>query len=250
MLVRVVAIALALFGLTVSAMAQDVVFTGEVTYRERVAMPRNAELKISLVELERGVAVAGAQRKVGERGGVPLQFQLNVRSKVVKADKSYGLVAEIRSGGRIVFVNETPVAVDVADPQPSVIVVRHDPHPVRIDPTLEPMAANPLADTHWRVTSVGGEPVTARQLSFVVSPDLGIGGHGGCNRYFTEANFIGSTMTLGPIAGTKMACGGPAMALEQKFFNALAAVAGFKQSENSLQLLDGAGVPLVGLVRD
>lgn len=252
---KFVRIGLAMLGLallTNAAMAEDVVFTGEVTYRERIALPADAQLWVTLVSLSDGKAVVSAAASVSTRGQVPLQFTLNVRSQVIADGRAYGLTAEIRSQGRIMFRSTEPVHVDTGAPAPTRILVSvaldppHDaPEPV---PPVD--APNPLLDTIWRVTSIGGDPVmpaTAPTLS--IAADLRAGGHGGCNNYFTEASFIEAPLSFGPVAGTRMACAPDVMAQETRFFAALGAIAGYELAGDALKLFDAAGIALVGLVR-
>lgn len=249
MLARLVRIVLALAVLALPAAAQDVVFTGQVTYRERVALPENAELRVTLVTLPGGRPVVGAAASITAGGRVPVAFTLNVRSGVAKAGGSFGLVAEIRSQGRTLFQNWQPVPVDVAAPAPVRIVVQFSPDPpLIIEPPVEP--ANPLLDTAWRVTSIGGDPAPADAApTLAIAADQRVGGSGGCNNYFTEASFEEAPLAFGPVAATRMACAPDVNAREIAFFAALAAVAGYELVGDGLQLLDPAGVALVGLIR-
>src|SRR5690606_26453514 len=118
-------------------------------------------------------------------------------------------------------------------PEPVLIVVGFSPQPLP-DPTEIVMPANepprPLLDSVWTVTSIAGEPVPADGLLTVsIAADQRIGGHGGCNNYFTEASFEdGGLLSFGPIAGTRMACEPTIMAREARFFAALAATRAYE----------------------
>lgn len=252
-------IALALVVLVLPAAADDIVFTGEVTYRERIALPPDAELLVTLVALPGGRPVVGAAAAIATKGQVPIAFALNVRSDVAESGRDYGLVAEIRSAGRTMFRNFEPVPVDVIAPEPVRILVQfapeppHDPPPPAIPPVDEPPVAEPpadLLDTTWRVTSIGGEPALSEPVTtLAIAADRGVGGNGACNNYFTEASFEDGKLAFGPVAATRMACERAVSAQEAAFFAALEAVAGYELDGDALKLLDAAGVPLVGLVR-
>lgn len=235
------------------AMAADVSFSGEVSFRERMALPPDAALTVTLVSLPGEQRVAGAHASLGGKAGSPIQFALNLRSNVLRDGGVYGLLAEISAEGHVIFRSRQPVIVDPAAPSGIVIPVQFtppQPHdaPQQVLPPDE--APNPLLDVLWTVTSIGGDPVLAgTTVTFSVAADLRAGGNGGCNNYFTEARFEPPPLSFGPIAGTRMACDPAVMAQEARFFAALGATVGYDYQADTLKLVDAAGVPLVGLVR-
>lgn len=266
MLAPLVRLFFVLLLLTSPAWAEDIRLSGDVTYRERIALPPDAELWITLVSLPDGATVVSAAAEVSRPAQVPLSFVLDVRSHVVAAGGDFGLVAEIRSEGRTLFRNTEPVPVDVQAPAPVLIVVAMPPQPTpepvplpvplpepvpddeEIMPPIEEVTL--LLDTVWMVTSIGGDPVLPdTEPTLSIAADRRVGGSGGCNNYFTEAEFDEAALAFGPIASTRMACAGDVMAQENRLFNALSATAGYALSGDALQLVDAAGVTLVGLVR-
>lgn len=252
-LVRFAVALIALLVVIVPAAADDITFTGEVTYRERVALPPGAELRITLVAQPGARPIVGATADIAGRANVPLQFALDVRSSVIKPGGDYGLLAEIRSEGRTLFRSQQPIPVDAAAPAHALILVTlsPDPPPAAAGAILPPIdTADPLLNTVWTVTSIGGEPTLAgSKVTFSIAADYRAGGNSGCNNYFTEAGFTGPPLTFGPIAGTRIACAPDIMAQETRFFAALGATAGYELAGNTLKLFDAAGVPLVGLVQ-
>ena len=248
-----IALALAALLLALPALAADVTFSGQVTYRQRMALPLDSDLTVTLVGLPGEQRVASARASLGGKAGSPIQFTLNVRSDVVAAGGQYGLVAEIWSDGYAIFRNWQPVAVDAAEPSGNVIEVQFSPPPPHDPPEQmlpPPEPANPLLDVLWTVTSIGGEPVLPQTgLTFSIAADHRAGGSGGCNNYFTEASFETPPLSFGPVAGTRMACEPAVMAQEARFFAALGATAGYELAGDTLKLFDAAGVPLAGLVR-
>lgn len=251
-LVRVLATLLA-FVLAAPVMAEDITFSGIVTYRERMALPPEASLTVTLVTLPEAARIAGAHAPLGGKASSPIQFTLNVRSDVVANGGQYGLVAEIRAYGYVIFSNSQPVVVDVNEPAGNVIEVQFTPPPPHDAPEQilpPPETPNPLLDVVWTVTSIGGEPVLVdTRLTFSIAGDNRAGGSGGCNNYFTEASFETSPLSFGPVAGTRMACDPAIMGQEARFFAALGATAGYELSGDTLKLLDAAGIALAGLVR-
>jgi len=250
---KLVLTAFALLSFVHFALADDFTFTGDVTYRERIALPADAELWVSLVSLPGGSVIASAAAPVGSRGGVPLQFTLDVRSNVVEAGGLFGLVAEIRSDGRTLFRNAPAMPVDIPPAEPTLIIVSFSPEPAPtpVRTTVPEVPSNSLLDTAWTVTSVGGKPVLPEtRVTLSIAPDHRAGGHGGCNNFFTEADFEASPLSFGAVAATRMACAPDVMDQEAALFAALDATSDYRQEDGAaLQLLDAAGVPLVGLVR-
>lgn len=250
--VRTIVVLLA-FALVAPSMAADVTFTGLVTYRERMALPSDAALTISLVSLPTEQRIASAHASLGGKAGSPIQFTLNVRSNIMAAGQ-YGLIAEIWSSGYVIFHNWQPAVVDPEEPSGNVIEVQFYPPPPHGPPEqiLPPVETpNPLLDVLWTVTSIGGEPVLPQtEVTFSIAADHRAGGNGGCNNYFTEASLESPPLAFGPIAGTRMACDPAVMTQEARFFAALEATAGYDLAGDALQLVDAAGIPLVGLVRE
>lgn len=236
---------------------EQITFTGEVTYRERIALPPDADLTVTLVTLDAGGAphAIGATAPIEAKGQVPLQFVLDVRSDAIVDEQTYGLIAEIRSGGVPLFRNRHPVPVDPALPQPTMILVNFDPP--RPSPEPEQMPVNSerdvtatLFDTIWQVRNINGHAVhEATEVSLSIASDRRAGGNGGCNSYFTEAMFDGPALRFGPVAGTRMACDMPVMRQEADYFAALETTASYELADHTLYLLDAEGNPLVRLVR-
>jgi len=97
----------------------------------------------------------------------------------------------------------------------------------------------------WSLARLG----TGADLAGTV-PDVRFGDDGsmsgftGCNRFTATYTTDGSSLDVGPIASTKMACLPPASVIESDYLNALAGVTGWSIGANGRLDLDGA-VPLV-----
>lgn len=106
-------------------------------------------------------------------------------------------------------------------------------------------AAASLADTRWRLTALGGEPVEAPGGKGTVPfiqflPGGEMSGFGGCNRFTGEFEREGGHLSIGAIVSTKMAC--PDIGdLEQRFFSTLDRVGGYRVEDGRLVLLDERG---------
>jgi putative lipoprotein len=100
----------------------------------------------------------------------------------------------------------------------------------------------------WRVTQIDGDDVGgAARTTLDIGADGTVSGSGGCNRYSGGAEIDGSTIIIGPVAATKMACLGMPMEQETRFFAALDKARSWRLSEGNLLLLDDRGDVLVRL---
>ncbi|RYE87476.1 MAG: hypothetical protein EOP19_04190, partial [Hyphomicrobiales bacterium] len=117
----IIRLALALMTLVLTlgaASAAQITLSGEVSYRERIALPENGTLRISLVDLaapdQPRVQAEGA---IASPGQVPLSFNLAFDDAIIAEGHLYGLRAEIISGGQVWFRNTEPLPVEIAMPQ-------------------------------------------------------------------------------------------------------------------------------------
>ncbi|MDV6250527.1 YbaY family lipoprotein [Vibrio sp. EA2] len=93
--------------------------TGTVAYRERIALPPNAVVTVSLED----VSLADAPSKVlakqtfeTEGKQVPFAFELNYDSNEIQAKHTYSVRARIDVDGKLRFISDTRHAV-ITDPE-------------------------------------------------------------------------------------------------------------------------------------
>src|SRR5690606_27765045 len=113
------AVLAALIGVALSpAYAERVTLSGEVTYRERIALPENASLRIRLLHRTPAGAPARveAQAARGSRGQVPLSFTLNFDDRAIDPAHRHAIIAQISSGTGLWFRNTVPHAVEPLAP--------------------------------------------------------------------------------------------------------------------------------------
>ena len=72
-----------------------------------------------------------------------------------------------------------------------------------------------------------------------------VSGSSGCNRFNASYTVDGDELTLGPVAGTEMACPDPAGAVEEAFRAALTQVTAWRMDGDQLVLLDDDGGELL-----
>ena len=104
----------------------------------------------------------------------------------------------------------------------------------------------------WEVTGHddGGavvSPVGGSTLTAVFHPDGSIEGNAGCNAFSGPYTAVGTSMTIGPLATTRMACSSPALdTQEQQLLTALQSVASW-EVDDGLTLRDWDGATKVVL---
>jgi putative lipoprotein len=229
------------------AVARDATISGEVYYRQRVALPPGASLVIRVSDLSSNPVVRG---ETAIERQVPVPFTLTFDADLVGVGQNYAINAEILSRGAVLFRTASPLVVAAGDlSTPLSILVEPAPPPPPVEDTGMPAPALPeLFGTVWRLQSLGAVSATpgiATTLS--VADDYRAGGSGGCNQYFTQAEIDGNTLHFGLIASTKMLCPPVIDQQERAFFVALAQTAAYRIGDGSLHLLDADGAELARL---
>jgi putative lipoprotein len=239
---------------TGAAIAQTATLTGEVTYRERIALPQGSSLRVKLIDLTApGTPTrVEAEAAIADPGQVPLTFTLNFDDRVVQPDHQHALVAEISAGLELWFRNAEPYAVNPQAPEGPIVIVANfvgrliEPEQPAGDPD-DVVATPSILDITWRAQAIDGEPVLRNADSTLsIGSDKRAGGRGGCNSYFAQAEVGAESIRFSAIAATRMAClEEAATAQETAFFSALEAARFWRMETGELLLLDADGTELV-----
>ena len=233
------------------ALAAKIDLAGQVTYRERIALPENSILGIELVDetvpaAPPRVAVKGA---IGP-GQVPLSFDLKFEDSLILPNHDYALIATISAGGRLMFRNFEPYAVTPLTPpaDPILIVTNLVAQTDSASSSAAPQApASPvILETIWTATSIGGTaPAPRSSATLSISSDLRAGGNGSCNSWFAQARLDGDKLAFGAIGATQKACVQSINLQEKAYFDALAATATWQVSGDILTLYGADGKALL-----
>lgn len=248
----VVAMVALLLAFASPALAAKVTLTGEVTYRERIALPPGGTLSVSLIDLASpDKPRVSAKAPIAGPGQVPLTFTLNFDDTVIVAGHSYALIAEIAGSDAVWFRNVEPYALDPLTPvAPIVIVVNIVPRDTpAVTPEPAVAAPPPILDVTWQAEVIGGVPVARGIVSSLsIASDMRAGGRGGCNSWFAQAEINAERLIFSAVAATRMACvSDEATKQEDNFFAALAATRFWRLDKDHLILLDAGGVELANL---
>lgn len=94
--------------------AQENMVSGTVTYRNRAALPAGAVITVKLVDVSRadssGIVVAEQQIEANGRQ-VPIPFAIEYKPTQINERNRYNVRAEIRAGGRLVYISDVAYPV-------------------------------------------------------------------------------------------------------------------------------------------
>ena len=136
--------------------------TGEVSYRQRIALPPDARLNVRIedVSLMDAPSVTIAETSVATNGRqVPLAFTLNYDPMKIIPGRRYAVRADIRAAdGRLLWVTDTHIALPSAGPSagaPGITIMLAQVAGADGEET-PPMARPRLEGTDW--LAIGNEP--------------------------------------------------------------------------------------------
>ena len=220
--------------------------TGIAAYKERIALPPDAVLVVTLEDVSKADArseVLG-QTRIEGLGSPPFQFAIAYDPSRVVPRNRYVVRAKILAGGRLLFIADRSYPVVLGQRNDIALQLRRvGGAPAAADETLE--------NTYWKLIRLGDAPVTAaekqREPHIMLHPaSRRVTGSGGCNRITGSFEQQGDRLTFGRMAATLMACQDE-MGTEKLFLETLGKASRFRISRQHLELLDAAGSVLADL---
>lgn len=237
--------------LATPAVAARIDLAGQVTYRERIALPDAATLEIQLVDqtLPSLPPRLDVKAPIGH-GQVPLSFTLNFDDAIIIPTHDYALIASISVDSGLLFRNFQPYRVNPLAPEQPVLIVTNlvgqvvKPGASSAEPADPPHPA--ILDSVWTATSLGDAAILPRtKVTLTIGADMRAGGSGGCNSWFAPAELDGEALRFGPVTATLKACTQAVNQQEDAFRTALAAVATWQVDQDRLTLFGADGQPLM-----
>lgn len=223
------------------ATADETLVTGEVLYRERIALPPNAVLQVQLADVSLADAPAKilGEQKVDPAGQVPIKFAIPFDPTAIKPNMTYALQARISVDDKLMFINDTRHALDPLTAGPQTILVK------MVQTSASPEDAG-IFDRDWVAQDIDGAPVNDKgKPTMRIAADGAVSGRGGCNGFFGSAKVDGSKIDFGQMGSTQMACEQELMDQEHKFHQALDGAASFRIDDGKLVLSDKDGKDIV-----
>lgn len=214
--------------------------SGTVTYRERMMIPPESELHVTLEDVSKqDVPSEVISESISKTDGAPpYSFVLDYdESKIAKRGR-YAIRAKITFGERLYFTStEFIPAFDDSRDGPLEIVLSR----------AQPLAS--LVNTRWKVLFINNAPATLgageRELFFTLNEtDSSVSGFSGCNKIVGGFEYDESNLNFTQLASTQMACP-DGMEQEKRMLEALRSVSTYKISGNHLTVSDESGTPLL-----
>ena len=90
------------------------VVEGSVSWRERIALPADAELQVSLNDVSRmdAPAIMLAEQRIRLQGRqAPITFRMEVDPSRIDPRMTYAVSARVEAGGQLFFINDTSYPV-------------------------------------------------------------------------------------------------------------------------------------------
>lgn len=191
--------------------------TGSVTYMERVALPEDAILTVSLDRFGPGEHISISEVSFRLGGAlVPIEFSIPYVTKWVNQDSTYGVRAEIRTGNRVLFESDAHemVITNGSSTAHKTLVQAGDP----IDqPGMQ------IEGIRWEIVEFVNYPLAeGPKPNFILDPEAGaMGGHTGVNVFGGEYILSGGHLQIDPGVQTLIAGTEEQMEIERHFLQIL-----------------------------
>lgn len=242
--ISLLAAVIAFLTISPAARAEPGTLQVTVTFRERIALPPDAQLDVQLLDVS--PSNAGATRISSQRfamAGVPRTIDLTYDSEIIDERASYAVTAAIWSGETRIF--RTPSRHDVfgeANGNRVEILLA-----MATDQGVAAAPSRTISGILWKVTEVMGAPwETAEPATLNMDDDMNFSIFGGCNRFRGQAVLLGNEIAFPEsIAGTLMACPDDVEAQERNFIDALRRVASYVRYGAGLVMIDAGGNALL-----
>ncbi len=215
--------------------------TGTVTYRERIALPPDAVITVTLLDVSRqdvaGTVIATTEFSAAGQQ-VPFSFTLEYDPQQIVATGTYGVRGDIYVGDAIWFGTDTAYHV----------ITQGNPNQVELVLTRAIGGpASPIVGPRWEwvSTTKGSQetgPATAGDTTLFLSPDGSASASTDCNTFGGEYTLDGSNVSIEFRLQTLIAC--PPGSTEAAFIADVESATGFSVSAdgNTLTLnLPGTG---------
>ncbi|MGE6698889.1 META domain-containing protein [Hyphomonas sp. NPDC076900] len=218
---------------------------GSATYRERMAAPKGSVLKVELSDTSRADAPAISLADWSDSlddGGVPKKFTLRL-NEALDPRLTYTLRATVTGpDGALLWTTDTVHRVEVTSgvvDAGTLVMVKVAPAPAA--PPPEAPAMLKLAGKDYRVSAIGGQPVSGqRPITVKFGEDGRVSGFGGCNTYGGSFGETDGKVTFGDLISTMMACLDPrAGAQEGALYAAFKGTATFAPGADGKVILTG-----------
>lgn len=222
-----------------SASVEAMKITGSLSYRQRIALPPDAEA--SILVYEEGPADIAREEIAKETFAlngrqVPIPFQVVVPADIELERDRLSLRAQIHDGaGALIWTSDTANIFDR-------IEGLYEAGNVNLVPTkATTVSMDELTAHEWMAARLNGEPLfQSSQITLNFEDDGRVSGSSSCNSYTGSFKLNAGRLTFGPLAMTRRACFPQAvMDQEQDFVEVMGDNPHVSLDENGLLTLTG-----------
>lgn len=237
---------LATVAFVTAAQAETGTLEISVTYRERIALPPDAQVSVQLLDVSRADAASttlAAQRVA--MTSVPMSVSLPYDPTLIDSSGVYAVVADIWSGDTRLFRTAERVEVFGGEGTAVELVL------TMVDETESDMPRPPsLAGIAWAVTEVETAPwPNDDPATMTIDEDMNLSIYGGCNRFSGQVDILGDRIAFPEnMAGTLMACPPEIEDAERGFIATLSRVSRYVRYGGGLVMTDAEGHALLHFV--
>jgi putative lipoprotein len=219
--------------------------TVSVWYRERMALPPGAEIRVSLEDVARMDVRSDviATARFSPQTGPPWEFTLEYDAAKIHDRGRYSLRVRIEVDGSLMFIStENIPAFDRADEGPvKILVSRVGGSRARVR-SQSPKPEASLKNTYWKIIEINGQSATLgagqRELNMALTEEgRQARGFSGCNKFTGRYEMNDNQLQFIQMASTNMACM-TGMEQERRFLDALMRTKKFSINGESLSLYD------------
>ncbi|MCU0317657.1 MAG: META domain-containing protein [Fimbriimonadaceae bacterium] len=209
--------------------------SGSLTIRERIAIPNQSVIVVSLVR-----DFAGRKSTLSSltftTGGKqpPFRYNLPFHIAPTREASSYSIIATLAIDGQVRFSKDSSISLDSAGAKKLDLVLVN-----------QPPAMMSFLDKEWILFELNGKPIGSPERPPTVlfsSENNRVAGMGGVNRFGGEFQLNGQEIKIENTVSTKMAGPPELMELEMGFFQALRQVTLISASQTELTFMRGTTV--------
>jgi putative lipoprotein len=232
------------------------VFRGSVRYRQRIALPQDAEVRVTIQDVSQadGAPKSFADEEIPTKGHqVPIKFAVKYDSAAIDPTHRYTIRAKITSGGRLMFTSTNTYPVLTQGAPTDNVDIDLEQVSAQYGQHLSDSASHgqtALTDSQWTLAEVNGKTPENQTPQAYIKLDQKmqrVEGSGGCNRLMGSYQLDGSKLHFKEVGTTMMACDGDVMSQERAFLAALSAAESYRIHGTTLTLLGKDGKVLARL---
>jgi putative lipoprotein len=222
-----------------------ITISGSAAYRQRIALPPDATVIVTLEDISRADAAAEklAETRIATQGAqVPIPFTLTVDRSALDPRYTYSVRVRIRDAdGNLMWTTDTVHRVP-GDPDSDQVdlgtlwLIQIDRAAARDD-----SAGSAITGVEWLVEDIGGRDVVDdTRPTVLLDTDGKIAGQAPCNRYTGSYELEGSVFGTSDIAVTARACPEPIGVQEVEFLAILRSAAALELTDEGRLVLSTA----------